>query len=60
MALDGIKISHRVTNMGSMPQRVSVPLKRNTLNDTKKCHHEQKPAATLRSTHKDSDTGITK
>ena len=60
MAINGRKISQKVITMGSMPQRVSVPVKGNTLNDTKKCHHEQKPAATLHSTHKDSDTGITK
>ena len=60
MPLNRRKISQKVTTMGSMTQIVSVPVKRNTLNDTKKSHHEQKPAATLHSTHEDSDTGITK
>ena len=60
MPLNRRKISQKVTTMGSMTQIVSVPVKRNTLNDTKKCHHEEKPAATVHSILKDSDTGITK
>ena len=57
MVLNGRKTSQKVTTMCSMTQIVCTSEK-NTLNDTTKYHHEQKPAASVLWTHKDSDTGI--